>query len=60
MYYDKHWMSDVLLGAAIGTISAQLVHSVDAAETTRGAASKEGTSLFITPTIGGVSLTYAW
>lgn len=60
MYYDKHWMSDVLLGAAIGTISAQLVHSVDAAETSRGAASKEGTSLFITPTIGGVSLTYAW
>lgn len=63
MYYDKHWLSDVLAGAAIGTLSAQLIHSLDDRNATserNGSSSSVGSMLMIGPTPGGISICYAW
>ncbi|MFM8177806.1 MAG: phosphatase PAP2 family protein, partial [Candidatus Kapaibacterium sp.] len=60
MYYDKHWLSDVMMGAAIGTISAQLVHSLDDPRETAAEGASNGTSLMIGPSIGGVNVMLAW
>jgi membrane-associated phospholipid phosphatase len=63
MYYDKHWLSDVVAGAAIGTLSAQLVHTLDdrnAASERNNSSSSVGSMLMIGPSAGGISLCYAW
>ncbi|MBS1537837.1 MAG: phosphatase PAP2 family protein [Bacteroidetes bacterium] len=56
MYHDKHWASDVFLGAAIGYLSGKLIVS---AEEHRQITAKTHTSEFrLYPTLGGIGLIY--
>ncbi len=54
MYHDQHWLSDVFLGAAIGTFSGIYVVHCDENRAANASESK----LLITPSATGVSLTY--
>ncbi|MBK9246924.1 MAG: phosphatase PAP2 family protein [Ignavibacteria bacterium] len=53
IYDDKHWLSDVVLGASIGYFSGKLITSAHQAQR-----STTSTSLRLYPTIGGVGCTY--
>lgn len=56
IYSDKHWLSDTFLGAAIGTACG---YATAHAEELR-AQNADHSSLLISPTINGFSLTYAF
>ncbi|MBL7973593.1 MAG: phosphatase PAP2 family protein [Candidatus Kapabacteria bacterium] len=58
MYFDKHWLTDVLLGGFIGTVSGIAV--VRANERCTQSKSKTSSQLFLYPTAHGVGLTYSW
>lgn len=58
MYFDKHWLTDVLLGGFIGTVSGIAV--VRANERCTQSKSKTSSQLFLYPTTYGVGLTYSW
>ena len=51
MYHDKHWASDVFLGAAIGYLSGKLI--VSAEEHLRKSPKTQSSELRLYPTIGG-------
>lgn len=53
IYDDKHWLSDVVLGASIGYFSGKLITA--AHQTQRATTS---TSLRLYPTLGGIGCTY--
>ncbi len=53
IYDDKHWLSDVVLGASIGYFSGKLITAAHQAQR-----STTSTSLRLYPTIGGVGCTY--
>ena len=56
MYHDQHWFSDTFLGAAIATATGMWVVKRDEERKTNRSRSDNG--LFISPNIGGISLTY--
>lgn len=58
MYFDKHWLTDVLLGGFIGTVSGIAV--VRANERCTQSKSKTSSQLFLYPTTHGIGLTYSW
>ncbi len=53
IYDDKHWLSDVVLGASIGYFSGKLITAAHQAQR-----STNSTTLRLYPTIGGVGCTY--
>ncbi len=58
MYYNKHWLSDVALGAGIGIASSSLVQSL---QQSAGNDSKDNKhSLLMYPRADGFGLLYAW
>lgn len=59
MYYDKHWLSDVIMGGIVGTFAS---HIVLEAEQARKSTEKANTMSrwFISPTIQGLAVTYTF
>jgi hypothetical protein len=59
MYHDQHWLSDLFLGASIGaTTGLWVVHRDKEREYHADSYPLDDKGLLISPSIGGVSLTY--
>jgi len=58
IYLDRHWASDVFLGAIIGTLGGKLV--LDAEESRNTKNTKDSNVLSIMPTINGISVSYSF
>jgi len=56
MYYDKHWLSDVFLGAAIGTASSLLILKSSEKKDTK----PQNSNLLIQPSFNFINFTYSW
>jgi membrane-associated phospholipid phosphatase len=62
LYLDRHWASDVFLGAAIGTVAGLFVsRREDARSSAPASPPPQPTGEFrIAPTLNGLTMTYRW
>ncbi|MBL7997365.1 MAG: phosphatase PAP2 family protein [Candidatus Kapabacteria bacterium] len=61
MYYDKHWLTDVLAGAAVGYLSATWILNIHESNSVQSQAQSQSSfRCFLSPTPGGVSFTAIW
>ncbi|MBS1904947.1 MAG: phosphatase PAP2 family protein [Bacteroidetes bacterium] len=59
MYHDKHWLSDTFLGAAIATTTGLwVVHRDERRKNNEASHPLDQSGLEITPSLGGLSLSY--
>ena len=57
IYFDQHWLSDTILGAAIGIGSASIVCAV---HDDSGGAGSSHSQLQILPSLSGLNICYSW
>lgn len=57
MYYDKHWFSDVVMGAILGTFASKIALNAEESRNEAKTVKENATSWFLSPTAQGIALT---